>query len=189
MATEEHEKKGFSPIDPEDYLDYEDRYIEKDGGGGKGAGSGKGKKTLRAIRSQAVKASAESRKIAHKEKLSRFLKSTSGLDDSAYLEWVIQHLSGEYSLDPDEAEISFSRSGGPGGQNVNKRETKVVALHKSTGIQTSADQTRSQLENRQLALGELESRLREHLADWRLYLGSDRKIDKELIKELLEKEL
>jgi protein subunit release factor B len=186
MDSNPKDQKSQGKINPDDFLDYEERFIENGGGGSKGSGSGKGKKTLKAIKTQAVKASAEGRKIALADKLVRFLKSTGGRDDATYLDWVNHNLSGKYSLDLDEVEIAFARSGGPGGQNVNKRETKVIALHRPTGVQTSADQTRSQLENRQLALKELESRLKEHLSDWKMYLGSGRKVDKELVKELLD---
>lgn len=58
----------------------------------------------------------------------------------------------EVDLSEDELEISFAKSGGAGGQNVNKRETAVRITHTPTNISVHVSSERSQQQNREKAL-------------------------------------
>lgn len=65
----------------------------------------------------------------------------------------------EVDIRPEDLKIDFFRSSGPGGQNVNKRETAVRITHMPTGIQIACQVERSQDANRETAMSLLRSRL------------------------------
>ncbi len=82
----------------------------------------------------------------------------------------------QVQIKPEDLQIDNYRSSGPGGQNVNKRETAVRITHIPTGLVAASQNERNQLRNKENALSILQAKLLEQQAEQRAEkLGTKRK--------------
>ncbi len=86
--------------------------------------------------------------------------------------------TGEVKIDEKDLKIEFSRSSGPGGQNVNKRDTAVRIVHLPTNIAVHIDSERSQAQNKEKAMEILEGKLFKKLEEAHLKNEDNIKISK-----------
>jgi peptide chain release factor 2 len=86
--------------------------------------------------------------------------------------------AGEIEIDEKDLKIEFSRSSGPGGQNVNKRDTAVRIVHLPTNIAAHIESERSQAQNREKAMEILEAKLFKKMEESRLKNEDITKISK-----------
>jgi peptide chain release factor 2 len=71
-------------------------------------------------------------------------------------------------IQDDELKVEFSRSSGPGGQNVNKRETAVRVVHIPTNLSAEAQSERSQAQNKEKAISVLKGKIYKALEEERI---------------------
>jgi len=76
--------------------------------------------------------------------------------------------TGDFEIPDNELSVEYAKSSGPGGQNVNKRETSVHLVHIPTGIAVHCESERSQAQNREKALVILRGKLYKQLEEERM---------------------
>jgi len=76
--------------------------------------------------------------------------------------------SADIKIEEKDLDISIAKSGGPGGQNVNKRETAVRIVHKPSGISVHVTSERSQAQNKEKALDIIRAKLYKQMEDERI---------------------
>jgi protein subunit release factor B len=167
-------------INPDDYEYLQEELINAGRRGGGGGSTGKkGDKTISSIRREAVErheaTNVQEASTRILDVISKFPKLKNSQEEDAfvqaYIDWVNRAFkTGTSLVMGSEVSKITSKSGGPGGQNVNKRETRVQLRHIPTNIRAESSETRDQKQNEAKAAGKLREQLQEHLQDWRIVL-------------------
>lgn len=170
-----------APSTNEEYLwEIEDDLMEVRSGGKSGGGK-RGKKTTNAIAHENKENAEKNRKEEVKLALAKELEQSpikklnkEQIPEAIeyYSKWVVKSVRQGYphisDLDKDIDYVQ-TRSSGPGGQNVNKTSTAVVAKHLLTGIYARSE-SRDMLENKKDSRQKVLDRLEKHISNWKTLL-------------------
>lgn len=171
------------------------------GGGGKSHPNHHGSKTNKFIKNQIIEEKVNHRTSHSKDEITKVLSNfpdfqNKDLEDryiDEYLYWLKKCFSEKkLILNPkDDFEFQTFRSSSRGGQNVNKTETAVRAIHRYTNITAHNEEERDQSDNKKAAVMHVIERLKKHLTDWKEYLnGKDiESINRYDILELIEESI
>jgi len=160
--------------------DYDKERNQSNGGGGKRHPDFHGKKTNNAIIKEQTSNAHHKREGFALDRIYKVLLDfpehrSRELEDryiDNYLNWLkLCFRENKLKLDPkNDIKLEFSRSSSHGGQNVNKVETAVRAVHEISNINCHNEENSSQSENREAVLKLLVLKIQNHLKDWKEYL-------------------
>ena len=150
------------------------------GSSGKSHPDHHGKKTSNFIKDDFIKHNHDLKVSEARKNIEKVILDFPQFDDNEdlrnrfldrYIGWIKESLKiGKLIFrEEKDVEIEFSRSSSPGGQNVNKVETAVRAIHNISHIWAHNEETRDQIYNREKAINHLKQKLAEHLNDWSHY--------------------
>lgn len=185
----------------EDEFEEQMRRRYGDPSSGKKHASHHGSKTNKSIAREQIQNAEDKRSQSAEERIFHVLAhfpefQNKDLEDryvDDYLKWLNKCFNTKkLEMEPrEDFEIKFTHSSSNGGQNVNKTETAVRVTHKITNIQVKNEEYRDQSDNRKEALKLLLERLKQHLVDWKEYLGNKdiKDLSRYDILELMEQAL
>jgi hypothetical protein len=169
---------NINSLTDEEIDDIEDSFdkLSRNQGGGKS--THKGPKTAKRIR-EIQRENAEKSRLTEvennlKKELQHFPFNEFNEETvENYSDWVCKSLNDNYPYFTDlDGDIKYtqSRSSGPGGQNVNKTSTAVMAKHMLTGIFSRSEDSREAVSNKRDVLAKLLVKLEGHIKNWNIYL-------------------
>jgi len=166
------------------FEDLEAQFKQKPGGSGGAKARKPGSRTSKVARKQAIVNSQQIRVQEAGAKLERdlvhfpFIKGnleTNLKPIETYKTWLLASLSHQPPTSETDKDLTFepTHSSGPGGQNVNKVQSAIIARHTITGLFVKAEESRDQPQNKVAATTRLHEKLSQHIEDAKVYL-SDR---------------
>ena len=178
--------------------EFEEQMRRRYGGGGKTHPNHHGSKTEKFIKNHIIEEKVAIKSNLAAEDISEILLGfpefqNKDLEDryvDTYLKWLKQCFDEKKLVMNPKEDFEFQtfRSSSRGGQNVNKTETAVRAIHKITNITAHNEEERDQSDNRKNAVMHVIEKLKTHLTNWKDYLnGKDiHQVNRYDILEMME---